>query len=100
MTENLIYHILIYINILSLIVGYILGKIFTINMSSEPTYSVKNNSSKSLEKKVAAISIDDKKYVVAIDTKGIEKKFDTISTTKKSEENISDAVNKLKNMKG
>ena len=53
-----------------------------------------------MEKKVSAISIDDKKYVVAIDTKGIEKKFDTISTTKQSEENISDAVNKLKNMKG
>ena len=52
-----------------------------------------------MEKKVSAISIDDKKYVVAIDTKGIEKKYDTLGETKQSEENILNSVNKLKNIK-
>lgn len=98
MTDNLIYHILIYLNIISLIIGYIIGKV--LYKPENTVYSVKSNKNNSLENRVAGVTIDDKKYVVAIDTKGIEKKFDSISTTKQSEENISEAVNKLKNMKG
>lgn len=99
MTDSLIYHIIIYLNIVSLIIGYILGVCLRPS-NSDYTTSTKINKNKSLENKVAGITIDDKKYVVAINTTGIEKKFDTISTTKQSEENISEAVNKLKNMKG
>jgi hypothetical protein len=45
------------------------------------------------------ISIDDKKFVVDIKTDGLEKKYDSLGDIKKSEENISNSVNKLKNLK-
>lgn len=99
MTNSVIYHILIYLNIMSLIIGYIIGK-FLYKTETQSSYLKSNKKNNSLEDKVSGVTIDDKKYVVAIDTKGIEKKFDNISTTKESEDNISEAVNKLKNMKG
>lgn len=98
MTDILIYHILIYLNIISLFIGYIIGKILYKNENT--THLLKPNKNKFLENKIAGVTIDDKKYVVAIDVKGMEKKFDSIPTTKQSEENISQAVNKLKNIKG
>ena len=46
------------------------------------------------------LSIDDTKVVLKIDTGGMEKKFSDIGKTKVAEDDISSAVNKLKNMKG
>lgn len=45
------------------------------------------------------IKIDDRKFVVDINTGGIEKKYDELGETKVSDENISSSVNKLKGMK-
>jgi hypothetical protein len=45
------------------------------------------------------IVIDDKKFVVDIKTDGLEKKYDSLGDIKKSEENISNSVSKLKNLK-
>ena len=46
------------------------------------------------------LSIDDTKVVLKIDTGGMEKKFSDIGKTKVAQDDISSAVNKLKNMKG
>ena len=46
------------------------------------------------------ISIDDTKVVLKIDTGGMEKKFADLGKTKKSDNDIGSAINKLKNMKG
>jgi len=46
------------------------------------------------------ISIDDTKVVLKIDTDGMQKKFTDLGKTKKSENDIGSAINKLKNMKG
>lgn len=95
---SIIYHILIYFNILSLLIGYLVGKHY-LYLNNNTNISIKNDKKK-IDNKLSAVSIDDTKFVVSIDTKGIEKKFESIETTSQSDENISDAVNKLKNMKG
>lgn len=46
------------------------------------------------------IEIDDQKVVLNISTDGLEKKFDKITEEKKTKNNISSSVNKLKSMKG
>jgi hypothetical protein len=46
-----------------------------------------------------SIEIDDKKFVTDISIKGLEKKFQTLGETKKSNENISESVDRLKNLK-
>ena len=46
------------------------------------------------------ISIDDKKFVTEIKTNNLEKKYNSLGDIKSTSENISDSVNKLKNLKG
>lgn len=46
-----------------------------------------------------SISIDDKKFVVDIKTEGLEKKYDSLGEVSKSPENITNSINKLKNLK-
>lgn len=94
--ENYIIIILIFLNMLSLAIGYILGKISIINNDRPISFFDKNK--KSIEK-VQSIEIDDSKYVTEIDTKGLEKKYSSIGETKKSTENISSSIDKLKNLK-
>lgn len=50
--------------------------------------------------KNSKIEIDDKKFIGDIKTDKLEKKYDSLGETKTSTENISGAINKLKNMKG
>lgn len=45
------------------------------------------------------LSIDDKKFVVDIKTDGLEKKYNSLGEVKQTQENISNSVNKLKNLK-
>lgn len=47
-----------------------------------------------------SISIDDKKFVTEIKTDTLEKKYDSLGDVRSTSENISDSVNKLKNLKG
>jgi hypothetical protein len=47
-----------------------------------------------------SVSIDERKVVTKISTDNLEKKYDNIGETKKTDDNISSAINKLKNMKG
>lgn len=92
--------ILLHLNIFSFIAGYLLGKVGTnigvFNSEPKPQSFFKDN----LNKTKKNISIDEKKYVVQINTDNLEKKYETLGETKTSNDNISSSVNKLKNMKG
>lgn len=45
------------------------------------------------------IEMDNSKYVVNIKTEGLEKKYESLGEVKESQENISESINKLKNLK-
>lgn len=49
---------------------------------------------------VKLVDIDETKVVVAIKTDNMEKKYENLGDVKKSEENITGSINKLKNLKG
>lgn len=90
--------VLILCNILSGFIGFVLGKLWSIS-------GVTNNSKpKSFLKDpievTNKVSIDDKVYVTDIKTDGMIKKYDDLGEVKKSDENITSSVNKLKQMKG
>jgi hypothetical protein len=49
--------------------------------------------------KAASIAIDEKTIVTSIHTSGMEKKYDKLGDVQTSSENITDSINKLKNLK-
>jgi FlaA1/EpsC-like NDP-sugar epimerase len=80
--------------------GYLLGKINSISVSQHnPQSFFKKNNTSTNTVEQSNISIDNKKFVTSISTDGMVKKYDALGDTKKSEENISESVNKLKNLK-
>jgi pectate lyase len=83
----------------SFVVGYLLGRSSNntgvLNTKTQSFFKQQD----SLLKDNSSIFIDDKKFVVDIKTEGLEKKYDSLGDIKKSEENISNSVNKLKNLK-
>jgi hypothetical protein len=81
-------------------IGYFLGK--------QSTYGVYNtiglNKPSSFfdhnkEEKKKKIVIDDAKFVTEIRTDNLEKKYENLGDVKESTEDISNSINKLKNMK-
>ena len=99
------YYIILILTILiglSFILGYILGKInsqFSGVFNNEPVSFLKQQKS-SKSQKHTNIDIDDKKVVVPIKTEDLEKKYDSLGETSKSQENITTSISKLKSMKG
>jgi hypothetical protein len=82
------------------LIGYFIGKQSSTGVSNtmattKPTSFFDNNT----EQKSKAITIDNSKFVTDIRTDNLEKKYTQLGEIKKSEENISDSINKLKNMK-
>lgn len=99
MPENLVIYIFILTIINSLFIGYVVGKGRSSN--NYQTTSTKSFFEKEkIEQNKKTISIDDTKFVGNIRTEGLEKKYENLGETKNSSENISGAINKLKNMKG
>ena len=96
---NIILLIIVILIINSFFVGYFFGRSSISNgvSNDKPKSFFKQQDSASIEKNT--ISIDDKKFVVDIKTEGLEKKYDSLGDIKKTDENISNSVNKLKNMK-
>ncbi len=97
MDSNFLLSILLYLNIVSFILGYLFSNI------RATTYALDNKYDKNIRQKnsniVSTINIEDDKYVVAIDTSNIEKKYDTLGDVKQTTENISNSIDKLKNLK-
>jgi hypothetical protein len=58
-----------------------------------------NKKSHHKKQPTSEISIDETKFVTTINTSGMEKKFDSLGDKKQTTENISDNINKLKNIK-
>lgn len=97
--DQIIILILCILNLLSFGIGLIIGKIWS--MSGVYAGVEQHKSFFTKEKtKINSVSIDDTKFVVDINTKGLEKKYTNLGETKQSSENIETSVNKLKNMKG
>jgi hypothetical protein len=90
--------IILITNINSLIIGYLLGRLTTnngVNINNKSFFS-KLKDEKFLN---SVISIDDKKFVTDIKTDGLERKFETLGDIKTTKDNISNSVDKLKNLK-
>lgn len=91
--------ILILLNIVFFILGYIIGKvnsqhIYATTANKPESFFEKNKTTKSND-----IKIDDTKYVTNINTEGLEKKYDTLGETTVSTDDTINSVNKLKNLK-
>jgi hypothetical protein len=99
--NNALIIILFILNLLSFGMGYIIGKITNLG---GVYYNEREHKPQSFFDKPTnnrpKIEINDDKYVVEIKTDGLEKKFNEFADIKKSNENITNSVNKLKNMKG
>jgi flagellar basal body-associated protein FliL len=97
LNNNTLLWIIIIININSFLIGYLFG-----HYTSRS--GVSNNTSFFTQQKQAdkksVVSIDDAKFVVDIKTEGLEKKYDSLGDKKTTEDNISESVNKLKNLRG
>jgi len=76
--------------------GFMIPKGYSQEVSRAPVSFLKSQKEKDNHK----IQIDDKKVVLNVSTDGLEKKFDKITEEKKTKNNISNSVNKLKSMKG
>lgn len=105
MTPELYY--IIILNIIVLIVGYLLGKshntnsiIYQNNHKTDTGSISKKNTSTKRKSNINKINIDETKVVTKIVTDNLEKKYDDLTESKESDENISSAISKLKNMKG
>lgn len=97
--NNIIFGILILLNVIFFILGYIVGK-----NNSQNSYGALVNKPESFFTKNQvqnnnSIKIDDTKYVTNINTKGLEKKYDKLGETTLSQNDTITSVNKLKNLK-
>lgn len=93
-----IYYIVI-INILVFFAGYFYGKNSCVGTNTVGLVSNKNKPQINSSQR-QSVSIDETKVVTKIDTSNLEKKYESIGDTKQTQDNISSAINKLKNMKG
>lgn len=97
-----IYH-LVLLNIIIFSIGYIIGNLRSINISSNDTnllnkYNTKNiKNSKNIDNKI--IDINESKVVTKIKTDDLDRKYESLGDTKKTEDNIISSVGKLKGLK-
>jgi hypothetical protein len=91
---------LILFNFVSFGIGYIIGRLNNNDyiMTEKPILR-KNKQYNNSGKIQNEIIIDEKKFVTDISTDGIEKKYSEFGETKLSNDNISESVNKLQNLK-
>ena len=90
---------LLVIGVCLFLIGYFIGKLLNTGVSNSVINTKPNSFFDDIKKDNKTISIDDTKYVVDIQTSGMEKKYESLGDIKQSEENISNSINKLKNMK-
>jgi hypothetical protein len=91
-----IYYI-VTLNILFFCTGYCIGRL---RSSQAQNFGLINSKKDANVHNKQNVSIDETKVVTKIDTNKLQKKYDIIGEETQSLENISSAINKLKNMKG
>ena len=91
--------ILLALNIVFLLIGYLLGKINNShnNFGVQPVSFFKQQQVD--KRKESAVMIDDTKYVSTINTSDLEKKYDKLGDIVISNDAINESINKLKNLK-
>jgi hypothetical protein len=99
LNSNIILLIVLILIINSFFIGYLLGRFNGSNGVSNSKQKSFFQQQDSKAKEINTISIDDKKFVVDIKTEGLEKKYDSLGDVKTTQDNISNSVNKLKNLK-
>jgi hypothetical protein len=98
--DIIIFILLIISHIITLATGLIMGYILSGNSQNNvgaPASFLKSTKKPLLNND---ISIDEKKVVLDLSTDGMEKKFEDITRPVSIKNDISNSVNKLKNMKG
>jgi hypothetical protein len=98
-TASLLSIILILFNFVSFGIGYIIGQLKNNNYTMNEKSILKKNKQHNSEKGHNKIIIDDRKFVTDISLEGMEKKYNELGNTKLSDDNISESVNKLQNLK-
>lgn len=93
---NVVLLILVFLNINSMLIGYLLARLNHSGVINDRTQSF---FTKLKDDKIVNIAIDDKKFVTDIKTDGLVKKYDSLGDVKQTTENIDNSVNKLKNLK-
>ena len=93
--------IAISLSILTCVVFLILGILIGLSRGSFGVPSNKKSGlfDSSQINKMAKITIDDTKFVTEIKTDGMNKGYSSLGDVKQSDEDISDSINKLQNMK-
>lgn len=88
--------LLIGLNINSFLIGFLFGRIFKKSNENKQKsfFDINQNNTKD-----NSVQIDNKKVVLEIKTDNLEKKYNSLGDIKTSEENISESINKLKNIK-
>ncbi len=98
--ENLI---LLLLFVLTYLAGYIIGRMYSgdgVKISSNKLDSFFSKGNKvNNTKEETKISIDSSTVVIDLKTDDMEKKYDTMGDVSHVSDNISDSVNRLKNMK-
>jgi murein L,D-transpeptidase YafK len=97
---DLLIIILICLNIICLMLGYLIGKLNNNQMTIFDNQYLKDNNLNMKNSSQTKINIDSSKIVLPINTENLEKKYTSLGETKNSQENIEGSINKLKNMKG
>lgn len=108
MTNNIVIILCVFISVFlcanCFLIGYIVGsKNCTLENTNKYSLNelIKSNkkNDKSQPSNGAVIDIDESKVVVSIETDNLEKKYTQLGDVKKSSENISSSIDKLKNLK-
>jgi hypothetical protein len=91
---------LLAIGVCLFLIGYFLGKQSSYGVSNTVSLnkpsSFFDNNKEEIKKKIV---IDDAKFVTEIKTDGMKKKYENLGEIKQSTENITDSINKLKNLR-
>jgi hypothetical protein len=97
MTNDL--YVLIVLNIIIFLLGYLLGKHKRpVEYNVPGSFLSKNKNTKEVSQKVD-VDIDERKIVTKINTDNLEKKYDSLAQTQVSQNDIGESINKLKNLK-
>lgn len=97
-SEIVVSIIILIIVIHSFLFGYFFG-CFTHKNGVKNNNSFFSSQQKEIENNKPQIFIDDKKFVTEIKTDNLEKKYDSLGDIRTTQDNISESVNKLKNLK-
>lgn len=96
--------ILILLYVTAIFIGYLIGRMRPIQVYDNAGYSglslskdksLKRTEEKQIIEKIKSVDIDDTIFIHSLDTSGMEKKFDTISTTTEKPAEIEQSINKL-----